>query len=305
MKKIARFFVIFFLLSLIILITLPATVFAPTSAIKLLGANPDEQKELNNFSFFETPEDTQQTKVLATSYLIMDLDNLQTISQKRSDSSLPIASLTKLITSYVVLTYGDLDDEYQITSQDLLSVSPSLGLKLGEKIKVKNLLQGMLIGSCNDAALSLSHYVGQKTSKEFSELMNEEAKKIGMNNSRFSNPMGFDSGTNYSTAHDLAKLVEVLYSKQIFTDTWRANSYQFTTETGVVHKTNATNVLISKYPDLKAIKTGFTNLSLGSMITVLEKEGKQYLIILIGSPDREGDTLKLRDFLLNKPQGSI
>ena len=274
---------------------------APTADVKILGASEAEQSELSNFVSFQVPKPTDEPSVLAASYLIQNLQTEQVVAGQQFNNSLPIASLTKLMTIWTTLEHCNLDEEVLVADVATNSrISPSLGLVTGDKILVKDLVNSILVGSANDAASLLGSYVSKKENLPFSELMNQEAAELGLTNSRFSNPMGFDSVSNYSSAKDLSKLVMALNQKKIFEPTGHSNNYVFTSVSGNKYSISATNKLIAQYSDLFAVKTGFTNLALGSMINILRTADQDWLLIVIGSPDREGDTLRLRTKVLER-----
>lgn len=276
------------------------------------GLSPDDSSRIITGKLNDVDDKASSYKITesdipnikASSYEIFDLTDNQVIASKRPDSALLVASLTKLMTAWIVINYGHLGDYYQITDKDVKSFSPSLGLTVGDKVLVSDLFNAMLIGSANDAALTLSHYIESIQTKTFPDLMNSEAQTLKLVDTRFSNPNGFDSDTNYSSSNDLKILVEQLNSRHVFDYTSRANGYTFSGSLQKSYHINATNQLINKYSDLFAIKTGFTNEAQGSMINLLKTDQKQYLIIVLGSPDREGDTLLLREKLLTDKLGN-
>lgn len=273
----------------------------PSSSSKVISGEP-QAIGLDAISYDLTQQSIPEVK--ASSYEVIDLSNNSVLLSRRADSSLLVASLTKLMTAWIVVNYGNLSDEYLISSDDTKSFSPSLGLVVGDKVLVSDLLNAMLVGSANDAALALSHYIEQKQNKTFPELMNSEAENLKLKDTRFSNPNGFDSDTNYSSSNDLNKLVNELRTKNIFSLTSRATNYSFSGSFKKVYKISATNQLLEKYPDLEAIKTGYTEQAQGSMINLLKTPDKDYLIIVLGSPNREADTLKLREIILAKKFGN-
>lgn len=272
---------------------------APTADIKILGASITEQELIDNFISFDLSLE-KDLGIRAASYMVSDLESGQIISGKQLDSSLPVASLTKLMTVWTVLKHTESDEIVTIPNTRFETTSPSLGLSIGDKVQVKDLITSAIVGSSNDAASVLAFHVSEKVDLPFGELMNQEANNLGMKNSRFSNPMGFDSTANYSSAKDLQILVKKLDEANVFDFTSRAQSYSFQSESGKSYQTSATNKLINQYQNLYAIKTGFTNIALGSMINVVETSGRKYLLIVIGSPDREADTLKLRQDIMSR-----
>lgn len=233
--------------------------------------------------------------VNARSFLVFDLATGQTLLEKNSSQKLAIASLTKLMTGLVAYNNSSLNGAFTVSAKDRLNIRPALGLALGDEVSALDIFNSMLIGSCNDASLALARYVSQATGKDFMDLMNSQAKILGMENSEFSNPMGFDSDGNYSTAEDLKLLISAVEKLSAFTDLGRRVSYQFTGSLGKIYYTSATNILIKNHPDIQAIKTGFTNEANGAMVTKINIGSHQIIILVLDSQSRESDTLKLKE----------
>jgi serine-type D-Ala-D-Ala carboxypeptidase (penicillin-binding protein 5/6) len=152
----------------------------------------------------------------------------------------------------------------------------------------------MLIGSCNDAALALANYASHASGSDFVDLMNKQAQILRMQNSKFSNPMGFDSDGNYSTAGDLKLLISAIEQLSAFTDLGRRGSYSFSGSLNKTYYTRSTNSLIKNHSDIQAIKTGFTNEAHGAMATKFDIGSHQIVILVLDSQNRESDTLKLK-----------
>jgi D-alanyl-D-alanine carboxypeptidase (penicillin-binding protein 5/6) len=129
--------------------------------------------------------------------------------------------------------------------------------------------------------------------------MNDTAKEIGMNNSNFSNPMGFDSRNNYSTAEDLKILITETEKLAIFNNLGRRTSYSFSGSNQKTYTAYATNKLIKNHPDIQAIKTGFTESAGGAMATKITLGSRDIAILVLNSQNREGDTLKIKQQLEN------
>ncbi len=232
--------------------------------------------------------------VSAQSFLVFDLDSGQELLQKNPEQKLAIASLTKLMTALTAYNNADLNQSFKISNLDTLNVAPDLGLIPGDQIKALDIFNSMLIGSCNDAALALADFTFRSTDQSFVALMNAQAKLLGMSDSSFSNPMGFDSSGNYSTAEDLKLLITATQQLSVFTDLGRRTGYEFTGSEGKNYSTVATNTLIKGHPDIEAIKTGFTNEANGAMATKVAVGGHQIVILVLDSQNRESDTLKLK-----------
>ena len=237
--------------------------------------------------------------VSAKSYLVFDLAGGQNLLERNVNQKLSIASLTKLVTGLVAYQNLDFNRDITITKPDILKIKPDLNFETGDSVKASDVFNAMLIGSCNDAALTLANDVASITQKNFIGLMNQMAQNLGMTNSSFANPIGFDSPDNYSTAQDVKALITATQQLAVFKDVGRRTSYEFTGNLGQNYSTLATTRLIQAYPDMQAIKTGFTNEAQGAMTTKITINGHEAVIIVLGSKNREQDTLKLRSALLS------
>lgn len=235
--------------------------------------------------------------ISAKSFLAFNLENGQTIFERNSNTRLGIASLTKLMTALVAYRQTDLHETYTVRQQARSSVAPVLGLFVKDEVKALDLFNAMLIGSCNDAGLALSDFTALKTGKEFVDLMNLQAKELKMEDTNFSNPLGFDSAENYSSANDLKILISNVEKLAAFTNLGRRTEYNFLGSANKTYHTKATNKLIYNHPDIQAIKTGYTNNSGGAMATKISVDGNEIILIVLGSQDREGDTLKLKKII--------
>lgn len=234
------------------------------------------------------------SSVTAQSYLVFDLNSGQELLHKNSTQKLAIASLTKLMTALAAYNNANLNGTVIISEKDTLNIKPDLGLVLGDEVKALDIFNSMLVGSCNDAALALADFTAQASDNNFIALMNRQAKELGMLNSNFSNPMGFDSRGNYSTAEDLKVLITATQRLSAFTDLGRRSIYKFSGTAGKTYSTLTTNTLIKRHPDIQAIKTGFTDEASGAMATKVSLAGHQIVILVLDSQNRESDTLKLK-----------
>jgi serine-type D-Ala-D-Ala carboxypeptidase (penicillin-binding protein 5/6) len=235
--------------------------------------------------------------ITAQSFEVFDLASGQELLAKNTSQKFAIASLTKLMTALTAYNNSDLAGSLTITNKDVLNVKPNLDFVLGDQVKALDIFDSMLIGSCNDAALALADYVAKATGSNFVNLMNNQAASLGMANTSFANPMGFDSVNNYSTAQDLKLLIMATQKLSVFTDLGRRSGYSFASLSGQNYSTVATNTLIKNHPDIEAIKTGFTNEANGAMATKVDIAGHQIVILVLDSQNRELDTLRLKNIL--------
>ncbi len=238
--------------------------------------------------------------VKADSYLVFNEKDGRIWAGKNQDTPVAIASLTKLMTAYVTQKYGRLTDLWAIPSNVKTDIRPVLGLQVGDRVFVKDLVNSMLIGSANDAASTLGAYISSLKNKPAIELMNQEAKNLGMTSTHYENPIGFDSEQNYSTARDLRLLLLTIRALPLFTDIDRQQSYSFTSETGQTYSVKATNTLLASDPEIHAIKTGYTDEAKGAMITAIHHNDSRFIIIVLGSPQREADTKLLKSQIIKQ-----
>ncbi|OIN84155.1 D-alanyl-D-alanine carboxypeptidase [Francisella sp. TX07-6608] len=146
----------------------------------------------------------------APAWVAMDYRTGDIVSEKNMDVRRAPASLTKIMTSYIVaseIKAGNLSWDTMIPiSENAASTGGSkMYVKAGAKVSVRNLVTGMDVVSGNDATIALAEYIGG-TTEAFTDLMNQTAKAIGMNNTHFANPDGLPGGEQYTTAHDMALL---------------------------------------------------------------------------------------------------
>lgn len=238
--------------------------------------------------------------ISAQSILVFDPASGTDVYAKNSKQQVAIASLTKLMTGLVTYRNAKLDENTTILETDQLDVSPSLGLIAGDTVKLQDLWSAMLVGSDNDAALALANYIERKTGRKFIALMNEQAQSLKMADTRFSNPLGFDSSYNFSSANDLKLLIQMTQQYTAFTSLGRATTHEFKGVLGFTYRTRTTNKLLARDKQIFAVKTGFTENAGGSMVTKIEYNNHSLILIVLGSDNREADTLTLKQELIAK-----
>ncbi|MBI2453641.1 D-alanyl-D-alanine carboxypeptidase [Candidatus Peregrinibacteria bacterium] len=139
--------------------------------------------------------------IRATSVFSVDLTNETPLLVRNIFERRPIASIGKLVTAMVILDAHALDETVTVTEHAANQEPTRMNLQAGEKITIENLLTGLLVGSANDAAIALAEYDAGSESA-FVAKMNAKILSLGLHNTHFSNPPGFDEPANYSTAFD-------------------------------------------------------------------------------------------------------
>ncbi len=213
--------------------------------------------------------------------------------KKDSESKLQIASLTKLMTAFVVAEHYDPSQTVDISKAAVDQEGDFGQLKVGQVFQAKNLLYSLLIASSNDAAYALAEVIGLPA---FVDMMNLEAKSMGLKNTNFTNPMGLDDENNYSTSEDLAVIGERIAEKPILFDIISKKEFDLYTPDGVFHhKMLNTNELLGKNPDVIGGKTGYTEKAKGCLLIIMKAPDKKgYLVhVVLGSEDRFGEMEKM------------
>lgn len=282
------------LLIIAIIVTRPSTKIEETqlNSNKVLG-----ERTMNlGGETFDVPESiVSDEQISAKSYIAFDSATGEIHALKAPNTPMPIASLTKLMTGYLAVKNGILNDEITLGTKDIFSVKPVLGLKQGDIINGIDLFRSMIIGSANDAAMALGDALETKNNKPIAEQMTEEAESLGMTNTRYDNPLGFDSDTNYSTVADLKILVTAIEQISSFTELRKSTEHKFISKNGRPFYIRATNKLIGKNLGIEAIKTGYTDEAKGAMATSFVLGNNRVVIIVLNSDNRENDTLLIKN----------
>ena len=229
----------------------------------------------------------------AVSVLVDQENKEKKLFQLETDQKLPIASLTKLMTAWVVLEHYDLEEEITISSQAANQIGDPKKLEPGKKFKTEYFLYPLLIESSNGAAFALANDYPEMTEKDFVQLMNQEAEKIGMTDTFFFNPTGLDpekqeAELNYSTSNDLIKLVKKILEKPIILEILSLPRY-FDYGPELI---NTNRLLLDNNDWQERIiggKTGYTKKADGCLVLILTAPKSQGFLInvILGSNGRE------------------
>lgn len=232
-----------------------------------------------------------------TVYLV-DIDEGTVLLDQNSTKSRYIASLTKMMTALLVLESGE-DLEKTIVVPDRLSQEftdiqnangSGMNLKVGEEIRMIDLLYGVLVASANDATSTLADYFGNGSVPAFLDKMNQRAAELGCTDTVFSCVHGLYDQGNVSTAQDLAKIATACYNNPQYMEI--ANTVQYTVPANNKHteprELKPSNLMLDQnsgyyYEGVSGIKTGFTTLAGRCYITSYSHEGHNYMLVILGS----------------------
>lgn len=233
--------------------------------------------------------------VRAESALLVSLDNKDVLYSKNINKRRYPASLTKIMTSLIMLDKTkDLDSEkIKISKNAIESLngtgSSMGGLKEGEVVTANQMLHLLLMSSANEGAIAIAeHYCGSV--EKFVEEMNKKAKSLGMKSTHFANPHGLHDPEHYTTVNDMYKLVLAALEYSSFEEVVTSKQYTMKATNKNPERTLLTTnlMMLTYYPEYyyeyaKGIKTGFTDEAGRCLISMAEKDGYKYLCILMKS----------------------
>lgn len=166
------------------------------------------EQSARNYNVVERAGELTDISARAEAAYFVDLGSGQILVDKNSETKLPMASLTKLMTAMIVIEKADMNELVTVPANETRFGDSTMGLYTGDSLTVYNLLQGLLINSGSDAALTLAKHVSGNPNV-FVALMNERARTLGLAKTQFTNPVGWDEPGHYSTAHDMASLTTI------------------------------------------------------------------------------------------------
>lgn len=234
------------------------------------------------------------------SYMLMDYESGQILAASNADQRIPPASLTKMMTSLIVeqkLMAGELKEEDQVRVSEHAwcrgsSKESCMYVPLNGSASMLDMLRGIIIQSGNDASKAVAEHIAGNEGA-FADLMNAEAKRLGMNNSNFLNATGLPMENHYSSAHDMAIL-----ARTIIRDS--AKYYPIYSEKEFTYnniKQGNRNALLFSDPSVDGLKTGFTE-EAGYCLTTSSKRGAMRLIsVIMGAPSTQARAEQSRELL--------
>lgn len=230
----------------------------------------------------------------APSAIVIEVSTGTVACARAADRRRPVGSTTKLMTALLTLERAKLTDVFTASSYRPAPIESQIGLQPGERMKVSDLLRGLLAESGNDAAAALAKGVAG-SEKRFVRLMNERARQLGLDNTSYANPIGLDAEAGYSSARDLVTLATVLRTNSFFKKV--VDSKSVTLKTGNHPRTFANrNRLVGKYSFVNGVKTGHTRQAGYVLVGSASRNGVQLISAVLDAPSedaRDADTMAL------------
>jgi D-alanyl-D-alanine carboxypeptidase len=238
--------------------------------------------------------------------LVADLDTGRVLWAHAATRSLPIASVTKLMTALVVEGESRPSERVRISRRAVAAQGSRVGLlPLYKKVQLETMLYGLLLPSGNDAAIALAEHVGG-TVERFVAMMNGQARALGLRCTTFDSPSGFEEtkrqrdALNRSCATDLAILGRaVLDQPRLARIVGTLNAVRpFPIKGGKLYLQNHDPLLKDRYPGALGLKTGFTNAAGRTFVGAAQRGGHRLVVVLLDTPDigRQAEALLDRGF---------
>jgi D-alanyl-D-alanine carboxypeptidase (penicillin-binding protein 5/6) len=222
-------------------------------------------------------------EVGAKAYILVDFYSGKVLAESNPDQRLEPASLTKIMTAYVVfreLAKGSLKLDTMVTVSEKAwrTEGSRMFAQVGAQISVENLLKGMIVQSGNDASVALAEHVAGDESV-FAQMMNENAKRLGMNNTHYKNSMGLPDPEHYTTARDLSILTHALIEE--FPEYYKWHSIKEFVFNNI--KQTNRNRLLWQDPTVDGVKTGHTEGAGYCLVTSALREGMRLVSVVLGT----------------------
>lgn len=240
---------------------------------------------------YNIKSDDKNFRVNARCAIALDKETHEVLYEQNAYEIVPMASTTKILTSLIAIEQDDLQVPVTISKKAASIRGSKVGYRENEVVTLKELIFGLMFKSGNDAAIAIAEHIGGSV-EGFAEIMNHYARSIGILDSHFESPHGLDSSKHYSSAYDLAILTckgmdydlfrEVVGSKSIAKE-----KYNFTRDYNNINK------ILWKIPGANGVKTGYTGQAGKCLVSSVNNNGKDIIIVVLNCPDRWNVTDKI------------
>jgi D-alanyl-D-alanine carboxypeptidase (penicillin-binding protein 5/6) len=235
--------------------------------------------------------------VKAPNAIVLETSTGDVACERGADARRPVGSAMKLMTALLTLERADLDETFTASDYRPLPMESQVGLLPRERMTVRDLLQGLLAESGNDAAMTLAEGVAG-SERAFVRQMNRRARELELTNTHYRNPIGLDEPGAYSSARDLVKLATFLRTKPFFRRTVDSPVVELTSGDHPREFENR-NGLVASVNWINGVKTGHTRGAGYVLVGSGRKNGIQVVSAVLGTPSeaaRDADTLRLLTF---------
>ena len=230
----------------------------------------------------------------ASSYILMDETTGRVLLSKDMNSKRLIASITKIMTSIIAIESGKVEDTVTIDDSILKAYGSGIYIEVGEEIKLKDLLYGLMLRSGNDAALAIANYIAGSEGN-FVNLMNSKATELGMKNTLFYNASGLPTPHgNYSSCYDMALLTRYVMKNKLYREIVSTKEYKAATNYKTYVWNNKNKLL--RYNYITGGKTGYTEESGRTLVSSATIDGMNLIAVTIRDSDDWNTHLELYNY---------
>ncbi|MFH1443764.1 MAG: serine hydrolase [Candidatus Peregrinibacteria bacterium] len=228
-------------------------------------------------------------RLSASGVIVVDLASGQTVYGSQADIERPMASLTKLMTALLIVENHDLQ-EWVTIPKDIVDTPGSVAyLSTGEQFTVGDLLSALLIASANDAAVTLARFHSGST-EMFAKEMNARATSLGLTGTQYANASGMDDPRQWSTPRDIARLTMFIQKEAEIRKRLALKGTVIRSKSGKEIPLTHTHALLrARNPLVEEGKTGTTNAAGQCLVSVVGKNGHEYVVVLLRSQKRYDD----------------
>lgn len=272
---------------IVLLVCVSGSLSAATNGNKSL--TPFNNPTPNPFNSKETKQAQPQMipqapNINAAGYVIMDAGSGKVIAAKNPDQRMAPASLTKMMTSYLVSAALDakrvhLDDLVPVSKEAWQTGGSKMFIKVGDRVPLRLLMQGMIVDSGNDACVALAEFVAG-SQDSFVNLMNQQAAMLGMKNTQFKDVNGLPDAGHYTTPRDMAILARALITD--FPEDYQWYSQKWFTYNNIRQPNR--NRLLWSDPTVDGIKTGHTDDAGFCLVASAKRNNSRFISVVMGAP---------------------
>lgn len=246
-----------------------------------------------------------ETNLSSEALLILEPSTGKIVYEKNGYEKKYPASTTKIMTAILAIEHCNLNETATASEFSIMSIPggySTANIQIGETLSVKDLLYALMLQSANESAVILAEHISG-SQDAFADLMNSKAQEIGCQNTHFVNPNGIHNDNHYSTAYDLALIAKYAMKNETFREIVKTTSFTlpatsaYPAETRTFTNTNNLIIYDSRnradnyyYEYATGIKTGYTSNAKNCLVSSAEKNGIEYICVVLGASISYGDT---------------